>query len=256
MYHKIKSISFSMAPLLTMIMLAPVGCTPPDGNQSVPQTVPEFDAARFSNAAVVDNPLFPLVVGATLTYGSQTANGLERVVSEVLDETRSVEGVPCRVVRVREYVDDVLVEDTRDWYAQDDEGNVWYMGEDVDNYNYDDAGAFIDITHEGAWEAGKDVAGLGTIARPGYIMRAAPTAGDAYHQEYYVGDAEDEAVVVATNVALTLSNGMSYNCLQTREFTRLEPDLNEYKYYAPGVGLVKEEHVGGSEMIELVSVEP
>ncbi len=87
-------------------------------------------------------------------------------------------------------------------------------------------------------------------------MKASPVPGDTYHQEYYVGEAEDEAEVVALNVSVTLSDGTNYTCLQTRDFTRLEPNANEYKYYAPGVGLVAEEVVGSTERVELVSIEP
>jgi hypothetical protein len=94
------------------------------------------------------------------------------------------------------------------------------------------------------------------MALPGYIMKASPTPGDRFHQEYYVGEAEDKAEVVALNVLVTLSDGTSYTCLQTRDFTRLEPDANEYKYYAPDVGRVLEEVVGGTERVELVDVEP
>ena len=152
------------------------------------------------------------------------------------------------------YLDEVLIEDTHDWYAQDDDGNVWYMGEEVDNYNYDDEGGLIDITNEGAWEAGLDVVGLGTIAKPGYVMKASPTPGDIYHQEYYEGEAEDMAEVIALDVSVTLSDGTAYSCLQARDFTPLEPEVNEYKYYAPGVGVVLEEVVGEDERVELISV--
>jgi len=86
-------------------------------------------------------------------------------------------------VRDRVFLDDVLVEDTHDWFAQDDNGNVWYMGEEVDNYDYDDDGNLIDITHEGAWEAGVE------DALPGVAMWADPAVGTSYYQDFY----EDEA---------------------------------------------------------------
>ena len=174
---------------------------------------------------------------------------------EVLDETRDVMGITCRVIRDRVYLDDVLIEDTHDWYAQDDEGNVWYMGEEVDDHNYDDEGNLIDITHGGAWEAGLDVVGAGVTAKPGYVMKASPAPGDIYHQEYYAGEAEDMGEVVALDVPVTLSDGTVYTCLQTRDFTPLEPDVNEHKYYASGVGVVLEEVVDGDERVELISVE-
>jgi hypothetical protein len=221
---------------------------------TIPDTVPDFDAAMFSNPTQIDNLYFPLVPGTTWTYTGETADGAERIVVEVLDDTREVDGVTCRVVRDRVYLNDVLIEDTHDWFAQDDDGNVWYMGEIVDNYNYDDAGNLIDVTHEGAWEAGADVANAGTIARPGYQMKASFAAGDTYHQEYYVGEAEDMGVVEALDVSVTLANGTTYSCLQIRDSNPLEPGHEEFKYYAPNVGLVREEPVGGGERIELVSV--
>ncbi len=229
---------------------------PVDTNGNIPDTVPDFDAATFTNPTLIDNQYFPLTPGTTRTYVKETDEGAERVVEEVLEETREILGVDCRIIRVQEFLDDVLIEDTHDWHAQDDEGNVWYMGESVDNYNYDDQGVLIDITHEGAWEAGKDVAGLGTIARPGYIMLADPTPGDVYSQEYYAGEAEDIGEIVALSVSITLADGTTYSCLQTHDFTPLEPDADEYKYYAPGVGLVAEEPIDGSERVELVSIEP
>ncbi len=227
-----------------------------DPTDNLPATVPDFAAATFSDPARIDNTYFPLVPGTTHTYRAETGDGTETTVVEVLDQTREVMGVTCRVVRDRVSVDDVLIEDTHDWFAQDDDGNVWYMGEEVDNYNYDDEGTLIDVTHEGAWEAGKDVAGVGTLANPGYQMTSSPAAGDIYNQEYYQGEAEDMAEVVALDVAVTLGDGMEYTCLQTRDFNPLDPGADEYKYYAPGVGLVLEEVVGGGERAELVSIEP
>jgi hypothetical protein len=86
-------------------------------------------------------------------------------------------------------------------------------------------------------------------------MKASPTPGDTYHQEFYEGEAEDMGEVVALEVPVTLGDGTSYSCLQTRDFNPLEPDVNEYKYYAPGVGVVLEEEAGGGERVELVSIE-
>lgn len=230
------------------------GCTlTPAGDGAIPDTVPDFAAASFSNPTQIDNAYFPLAPGTMRTYTAATADGTERIVIEVLEETRQVQGVTCRVVRDRVFLDDLLVEDTRDWFAQDDAGNVWYMGEEVDNYNYDDDGNLVNITHEGAWEAGKDVSALGVTALPGFQMPASPQAGDVYHQEYYAGEAEDQAQVVSLSAAVTLADGSSYVCLQTRDFTALDAGANEYKYYAPGVGLVLEEAVSGGERVELVS---
>lgn len=243
--------------ILASLLVTGVGCplAPGGGTIQVPDTVPDFNAASFTNPTRIGNTYLPLVVGTTRIYEAETGDGTERIVVEVLDETRVVSGVTCRVVRDRVFVADVLIEDTHDWFAQDDEGNVWYMGEEVDNYEYDDEGNIVEINHEGAREAGLDVAGLGTTARPGYVMKASPAPGDVYHQEYYKGEAEDMGEVIALGVEVTLGDGTTYTCVQTRDYTPLEPDVNEYKYYAPGVGVVLEEVVDGDERLELISVD-
>jgi hypothetical protein len=87
-------------------------------------------------------------------------------------------------------------------------------------------------------------------------MPAAPGAGDVYHQEYYPGEAEDMGQVVALNVSVTLADGSTYSCLQTRDTNPLDPGAVEFKSYAPEVGLVLEEVPGGGERVELVSIEP
>lgn len=227
-----------------------------DAKTSIPSTVPAFSAATFSDSTRIDNSYFPLTPGTIRTYLANTPDGVEKTVIEVLSDTRRVNGVACRVVRDRVYIDDVLVEDTRDFFAQDDDGNVWYMGEAVDNYEYDAGGQLLDVTHDGSWEAGRDVARAGSKARPGIQMWAAPEVGRQYHQEYYPGEAEDMGEIVALSVKVTLADGASYDCLQTRDFSPLEPALNEFKYYAPGVGLVLEEAIAGGERAELVSIEP
>jgi hypothetical protein len=225
-----------------------------DDGAEVPDTVPDFSSAKFSNPTKIDNPYFPLTPGARLTYRAVGGGADEEIIVEVLDETRDVAGVECRVVRDRVFVDGLLIEDTFDWYAQDDAGNVWYMGEDVTDYSYDESGALIGAGNPGAWETGKDVAGVGAIARPGYIMPAAPRAGARYHQEYYPGEAEDYGEVVGVDVPVTLGDSTSYTTVKTRDQSSLDPTIDSFKYYAPGVGVVLEEGPDG-ERVELTSVE-
>lgn len=218
----------------------------------VPATVPDFAAATFSDPTRIDNPLHPLVPGVARIYQEATPEDPETVVVETLAETRAVAGVTARVVRDRVYVYGLLIEDTHDWFAQDDEGNVWYLGEEVDNYEYDDEGQVLGVDHEGAWEAGEDVAETGEEARPGYAMPAAPVVGAVYHQEYYPGEAEDMGEIAALEVPVTLSDGWEYTCLRTRDFTPHEPGLDEHKYYAPGVGVVREN--GDATPLDLLAV--
>ena len=207
---------------------------------------PVIDPADFVGSTVIDNPFLPLLPGTTWTYESE--DGVETTVVEVLPETRPVMGIVCVVVRDRVWEDGLLVEDTRDWYAQDVHGNVWYFGEAVDNIEYDDNDVEIGRSHEGSWEAGVDG------AQPGIIMLADPRIGDSYRQEYYAGEAEDIAAVVGKDVPVTLDDGSVAPCLQTLEWTPLTAGSHEHKYYAPGIGLVREEPVGGGGGVNLVDV--
>ncbi len=152
-------------------------------------------------------------------------------------------GVTCIVVRDVVKKNGVLVEDTYDWYAQDNESNVWYFGEDVKNY--DENGNFED--NEGSWEAGVNG------AKPGIIMMASPILEYPYRQEYYFENAEDWGKVIAKGVSVTTPAGTYDDCIKTEDWNALEPGVIEYKYYAPGVGFVKEETAGGGT-VELVEI--
>lgn len=204
-----------------------------------PSYDPMIDPARF--VAGIDNPFFPLTPGSTRTYVEVRTDGsTERVEFTVTNETKTILGVTCTVVQDRAFVDDVLEEDTFDWFAQDGDGAVWYFGEDT--HADDGSGALTDTS--GSWEAG--VHG----ARPGIIMRAHPAAGDPYREEFLAGSAEDEAQVIGVNETVDVPYGSFAGCVQTKNYTRLDPAI-ENKFYCPGVGetLVLEEGVRG----ELVS---
>ncbi len=146
--------------------------------------------------------------------------------------TKDILGVQTTVVRDVAWDEGVLVEDTLDWYAQDTAGNVWYMGEFATNYEYDDEGNFIGTNTDGSWETGVDG------ALPGYLMPANPQVGDSYYQEFYLGEAEDEGEIVSLNESISIDLGNYENVLKTLDFTQLEPDVSEFKYYAPGIGQV------------------
>ena len=169
---------------------------------------------------------------------------LERTEVVVTDQTRTVMGVAVTVVRDTVSVDGEVVEDTYDWYAQDRDGNVWYFGEDVKNF---DAGQLTDT--DGSWEAGVDG------ALPGIVMLAEPAVGQAYRQEYYPGEAEDLGEVIAVGGSQVVPAGSYDDVVTTRDWNPLEPDVIEEKQYAPGVGLIREAHVvGGDEEATLVEL--
>jgi hypothetical protein len=202
---------------------------------------PNIDPADFANSAAVDNPYFPLTPGTTMTYEGKG----ERIVVEVLHETRNVLGIPCAVVRDRVWEGEELIEDTFDWYAQDNEGNVWYMGEDSKELEKGEV-----VSAAGSWEAGIDG------AFPGIIMLAKPLDGLWYRTEYYEGEAEDLAQVLSLDETVTVPYGTFTHCLKILDFNALEPGVEEHKYYAPGIGVVKEVEVkGGSDFAELVDIQ-
>lgn len=222
-------------------------------------TLPDFSTAVFSNSTTINNPFFPLVPGTISTFNAEDIDPVtdertfQTVVVEVLHETRIVDGVTARVVRDRVFQDGLVREDTFDWYAQDDNGNVWYLGEDVTDFEYDDAGNLIGTSHPGMWEAGVDG------AQPGYIMPASPQLGDHYYQEFYDNVAVDEAQVTGRDLTFIVPHGAYNNvALRTRDASALEPDNYANKFYAPGVGPIGERAflVDGDTLIAKVDRNP
>lgn len=173
-------------------------------------------------STVAPNPYLRLVPGYRRVY----ENGDETITVVVTDQTVEILGVTCIVVRDTVEEDGELVEDTDDWFAQDLAGNVWYFGELSRNY---EDGQLVDL--EGSFKAGIDG------AKPGIAMKATPQVGDVYRQEWALGDAEDLGEVISTSASeSTGAASCGGNCLQTRDFTPLEPGVSEYKFYAPGIG--------------------
>jgi hypothetical protein len=205
----------------------------------VPTLPPRGDFVR-----VVDNAYFPLRPGTTFRYQG-TQDGQPREVTVfVTHQTKTILGVRTIVVRDEVTVGGQPEERTFDWYAQDDDGNVWYFGEDSFDYVN---GTWV--RSDGSWEGGVDG------ARPGIVMEGDPSVGDTYRQEYYAGHAEDMAKVLSTDASVSVPYGSFDHALVTKEWTPLEHAVVENKYYARGVGNVRTVMVrGGSEEENLVSV--
>ena len=201
---------------------------------------PRIDPSNFVDK--IDNRYMMFTPGTTFIYEGKSADGPERVETYVSYKTREVLGVKCTVVRDKAFLNGKLSEKTFDWYAQDKEGNVWYFGEDTKEYE------------NGWWEAGVDG------ATPGMVMEANPRGGDSYRQEYYEGEAEDRAEVLSLdasglNDAVSVPYGSFGDVLMTKEWNPLEPGVLEYKYYAPGTGLIGEEQIlGGTDTSKLVDI--
>lgn len=217
---------------------SPAGAGLPQGDDPV-----DLDPADFTAGS--DNPYFPLEPGRQWTYRETDKSGTSlKVVVTVTTETHEVaNGVVARVVRDTVTEDGEIVEDTFDWYAQDGEGNVWYLGEDTAELEDGEI-----ATREGSFEAGVDG------ALPGIIMPAEPEAGLSYRQEYYEGEAEDNGAVLALGQQADTAHGHFDDVLLTADTITLEPDVLEYKLYAPGVGLVLTLDIsGGGGREELVA---
>jgi len=198
--------------------------------------------------SMIDNPYFPLLPGAQWVYEAHLADGtVERNEIEVLNETRLVNGVTAMIVHDLVYIGDEIVEEAYDWYAQDKDGNVWYLGEAVDNYVN---GVFAN--HGGSWEWGKDG------ALPGIIMWADPSAhvNEEYYQEFYKGEAEDKGQVLSVRESVAVPFGAFQNVVQTYDFSALEKALQEHKFYAQGIGVVKVVDLNSGEEVVLIEFTP
>ena len=236
--------------MVTVVAATGAGCSTDD--EPAPASTGEgsgysefaFDPDDFTTE--VTNPYWPMPVGARWVY-SETEPGepAQRVVVTVTDRAKTVAaGVEALVVHDVVTEGGELVEDTFDWYAQDSDGNIWYLGEET--VEYEDGKA---VTTEGSWEAGID----GAVA--GVLIPADPQPGMAYRQEYLAGEAEDEAEVLSTSEPVEASTGRYTDALLTRETTALEPRGAELKFFAPGVGPVLVlQTSGGASREELMSV--
>jgi len=204
---------------------------------------PPIDPDNFldpGEIAAQPNPLLPLIPGRRWVY----EGGDETITVMVTDRTKEILGVECVVVRDVVEEDGEVTEDTDDWMAQDVEGNVWYFGEISKNF---EDGELVDI--EGSWVAGEE------SAKPGILMKAQPQVGDVYRQEFALGDAEDAGEVVSLTGSTTVpAASCAGTCAIVKDFTPLEPDAAEHKYYAPGVGLILEVDLETGERVELIEM--
>ncbi|HLC87233.1 MAG TPA: hypothetical protein VJH65_03100 [Candidatus Nanoarchaeia archaeon] len=180
-----------------------------------------------------------------MVYESKTEDGKEHIEVYVTSEKKSLMGIETIIVWDRVWLNGDLIEDTKDYYAQDKEGNVWYFGEESKEILHGKI-----VSYKGSWEAGVDG------AKPGIIMKAEQKVGETYKQEYYKGEAEDKADILALNESVSVPFGEFTNCVKTLDYTPLEPDVKEHKYYCPEAGgVVLEIDLNNNERVELLSLE-
>jgi hypothetical protein len=227
----------------TLLAAALVASDPPSSDARGARP-PILDPTSFAHP--VENPWFPLAQGlVTRLRGVDGGERLSEVV-KVTGRTRTILGVRATVLRdVVRRTDGSIAERTHDWYAADDEGNVWYLGEDTATY---DAHGQVE-SHEGSWEAGRHG------ARPGVLVPAtAGSSSSATRPEYDKGSAEDQSWFVQ-HLGTARSHGRRFHdVVRSFEWSRLEPGVISQKFYAAGLGIIAEHDVaGGQESFWLVS---
>ncbi len=242
-------------PIVATVAAALVGCGSSGSSSSSSSTAlkipkqkvkvanyhPNINPADFHTP--VTNPYLPFIPGTTHQYKG-TRDGVPTSTSvKVTNGSKTILGVKTVVVSDIVTQSHSLVEKTTDWYAQDKAGNVWYFGEDTAEY----ANGTVTST-AGTWEAGVD------NAQPGIVMKANPTPGPAYREEYRPGQAEDMAKVLTNTATITIPKGTFHNLVETFNTDPLDPSKLEHKWYAKGIGPVKAiRHSGGhNEISELV----
>lgn len=220
---------------LTATALCLMALASPLAAQSTGPTLPVFDAANFITPK--PNPYFPLDVGTSHSLKGTRSDGdpvVEHGVITVQGTGPVILGVPTVTVLDEAFDAGVLVERTFDYYAADKDGNVWYFGEDVTNFRYDDAGVFLGTDSKSAWRAGVN------DAQPGISVSGQPEVGLTLFQEHAPADeAMDYAEILAIDLEITGPGGSYKNVMKTYEGSTVDPELREYKYYAPGMGMIR-----------------
>jgi hypothetical protein len=202
-----------------------------------------LNPAHFS--ADINNRQWPMTVGSRWVYRvTDLDNGsTKRDVITVTPRTKLIaDGIRARIVHDVVTDHGKPVEVTDDWYAQDRHGNVWYFGEHTTSYEHGKA------TDNGSWEAG--VGG----AMPGVALPAKPKIGLSYREEYSKGVAEDQSRVLALDAQAQVQAGHFTHALLAEDFSPIEPNVSELKFYAKGNGqaVLAIDVSGGSDREELI----
>jgi hypothetical protein len=222
--------------LLSCLLLVGVAAAAPGSHQAL-------DPGSF--VARVTNPWFPLKPGTTWVYQGVKDGKPTRDIVTVTTRTRLIGGVRATEVSDRLYERGRLEERTSDWYAQDKQGNVWYLGEATEEL---DANGRV-TSREGSW-----LTGVGG-AKAGVYITGHPRVGQSYRQEYYKGHANDHFQIVSLATPVHVPYISSNTALLTREWTPLEPGVLDHKYYIRGIGTVLETSIKGPrEINQLVAL--
>ncbi len=215
-----------------------------------------FVDPRDIGGTVEPNPFFPLVAGNNWVYEGTSIDEddgeevTETITVTVTDKVKLIEGILCVVVIDTAEEDGEIIESTNDWFAQDEDGDVWYCGEISQNFEFFDGdepetGELVDI--DGSWKSGRD------SAKAGLLLPIEPVVGQVFRSELLNTDAEDAVEILSLEgTESSPVAACNANCLVTKDFSPLEPDAEENKYYLPGIGLIVEIDLESGERVELI----
>jgi len=250
MLHSPVRNTLTLAALVALLLVGSFAGDPgPAARASVPTGTPVF-----TNPLNITNTYFPFEPGGMKVFHGKSDGEAIVVVDHYLEETRNFtwngQTIACRCLREVEFEDGELVEISNNYFAQADDGSVYYFGETVDNY---EDGEIED--HEGAWLVGGPAPGeeAVTAAAPALFMPANPEVDDTWKPEDVPAlDIEEIDTVLSTTKKVKVPAGKFMNCLKVHE---LDYDgEEEKKYYAPGVGVIKAKAEG--EKLKLVAMTP
>ena len=186
-----------------------------------------FDVNKSALAATGNNACLTIQPGRVLKL--RNANN-DTLTITILDKTKTIDGVKVGILEERETKDGKLIEVSFNYFATEPAtGDVYYFGEDVDNYK---DGKVVD--HESAWLAGEKG------AKFGLMIPGKPRVGDKFYQEIAPKVALDRVEIVSTDETVKTPAGTFEHCVHLRETTPLEADVS-HKYYAPGIGMIKDD---------------
>lgn len=209
-------------------------CAPVSAFASDP-VLPVFDAANFATPKA--NAYFPLEIGESHTLKGVRTDGdpiVEHAVITVQGPGPVILGIATVLVLDEAFDAGILVERTFDYFAADKDGNVWYFGEDVTNFRYDEAGVLTGTDNKSAWRAGVNG------ALPGISVSGTPVVGLVQFQEHAPAEAAmDYSEILAIDLDITGPAGTFHNVIKTFESSSVEAGLREFKYYAPGFGMIR-----------------
>ena len=207
----------------------------------------------FGNPLKIDNAFFPFQPGGRKVFAGSEQGTKTGAIDYYLTAIRTFrfngKKVACRILVEEAYANAELVERSFNYFAQADDGTVYYFGEVVDNY-----ASGVIVNHDGSWLVGgathpSDPPGIGNAPQPALFMPAKPELRDVFKPEDLFPIVDETAEVVGVDLDVLVPAGKYDGAIKVEESTRLAPGT-ELKWYAPGVGVVKVKTKGETLRLE------